>query len=55
MIPDEARPDGEPGSTLSTAIERYIRTIIHLRLKAARERSLEDRTDARRDPGPTGD
>jgi uncharacterized membrane protein len=43
MIPDEARPEREPGSTLSTAIERYIRTIIHLRLKAARERSLEDR------------
>jgi uncharacterized membrane protein len=43
MIPDEARPDKEHSSTLSTAIERYIRTIIHLRLKASRERSLEDR------------
>ena len=43
MIPDEARPDQEHSSSLSAAIERYIRTIIHLRLKASRERSLEDR------------
>jgi uncharacterized membrane protein len=43
MIPDEVRPDTEHSSTLSAAIERYIRTIIHLRLKASGERSLEDR------------
>ena len=35
------RPD-EP-SALSATIERYIRTIIRLRLKAARERTLDDR------------
>ena len=49
MIPDETRPDGEPGSTLSTAIERYIRTIIHLLLKAACERPSKT---ASRTPSP---
>jgi uncharacterized membrane protein len=33
----------DPSPTLSATIERYIRTIIHLRMKAARERTLQDR------------
>ncbi len=37
--------DATPGAdtALSATIERYIRTIINLRLKAARERTLQDR------------
>jgi uncharacterized membrane protein len=30
-------------TTLSATIERYIKTIINLRLKAARDRTIEDR------------
>jgi uncharacterized membrane protein len=37
----EALQDSSP--TLSATIERYVRTIISLRLKAARERSTQDR------------
>jgi uncharacterized membrane protein len=37
----DAAPGG--GTALSATIERYIRTIINLRLKAARERTLQDR------------
>jgi len=33
----------EPPTGLSAAIERYIRTIVRLRMKAARERSIQDR------------
>jgi uncharacterized membrane protein len=38
--------NGQPdrhSSTLTNAIERYIRTIIHLRMKAAGERTTEER------------
>lgn len=41
------QPDIDPAvgadTALSATIERYIRTIINLRLKAARERTLQDR------------
>ncbi len=42
---DRNEPDLSQDSnpTLSATIERYIRTIIRLRIKAARERSLQDR------------
>jgi uncharacterized membrane protein len=42
---DQPDIDAAPGddTALSATIERYIRTIINLRLKAARERTLQDR------------
>jgi uncharacterized membrane protein len=42
---DQAETDVSQGANtaLSATIERYIRTIINLRLKAARERTLQDR------------
>ena len=43
MNPEEAELPYEPTPALSATIERYIRTIIHLRLKAARERTVQDR------------
>ena len=43
LNPGEKDDDGEDNPALSKVIERNIRTIIQLRLKAARERSLQDR------------
>jgi len=43
MDQDEEHLLDDRNPTLSTAIERYIRTIIRLRLKAARERTLQER------------
>lgn len=43
MDPDEAELFKDRNPAISDAIERYIRTVIHLRMKAARERTLEDR------------
>lgn len=48
-MPDNRHPQNEsdtgeePSSTVNKAIEKYIRTIVHLRLKAARERTPEQR------------
>jgi len=39
----ETKDNAEDNPALSNVIERNIRTIIHLRLKAARERGLQDR------------
>jgi uncharacterized membrane protein len=41
---EEIEDHAQDNPALSNVIERNIRTIIHLRLKAARERSLQDRT-----------
>ena len=41
MPEDVPSDDGSPG--IPSPIERYIRTIIHLRMKAARERSTQQR------------
>jgi uncharacterized membrane protein len=41
--PEEDDLFKERNPAISDAIERYIRTIIHLRMKAARERTFEDR------------
>ena len=41
--PEEQADHAEDNPALSKVIERNIRTIIHLGLKAARERSLQDR------------
>ncbi|MBE3074863.1 MAG: DUF1003 domain-containing protein [Actinobacteria bacterium] len=43
MGQDEKDASQGATTTLSATIERYIRTIISLRLKAARERTLQDR------------
>ena len=43
MQPDQPKPKGKNNPGLSNVIERNIRTIVHLRTKAARERSLGDR------------
>lgn len=43
MDQDEEHLLDDRNPTLSTAIERYIRTIIRLRMKAARERTLQER------------
>ncbi|MGH2607129.1 MAG: DUF1003 domain-containing protein, partial [Anaerolineales bacterium] len=43
MNQDDADIAHDPNPTLSATIERYIRTIIRLRLKAAPERTLQDR------------
>lgn len=43
MNAQEENSPQQPSPTITSAIDRYIRTIIHLRMKAARERSLEDR------------
>ena len=40
---DEKEDDEKDNPALSKVIERNIRTIIHLRTKAARERSLQGR------------
>ncbi|HEX9840551.1 MAG TPA: DUF1003 domain-containing protein [Anaerolineales bacterium] len=44
---DSRHPQNESGEqtnpTVNKAIERYIRTIVHMRLKAARERTPEQR------------
>ena len=40
---NESGTGEEPNSTVNRAIERYIRTIVHMRLKAARERTPEQR------------
>jgi uncharacterized membrane protein len=48
-MPDNRKPQNESGTshetnpTVNRAIERYIRTIVHMRLKAARERTPEQR------------
>src|SRR5574341_207398 len=43
MDQDEERLLDDRNPTVSNAIERYIRTIIRLRLRAAHERTLQDR------------
>lgn len=43
MNQDDADLFTDPTPALSATIERYIRTIVRLRIKAARERSVEDR------------
>lgn len=40
---DQSSTDHKANPTANRAIERYIRTIVHMRLKAARERSPEQR------------
>jgi uncharacterized membrane protein len=43
MDQDEKDANRSANTTLSATIERYIRTIINLRLKAARDRTIQDR------------
>jgi uncharacterized membrane protein len=43
MDQNEADVQLEPSTGLSAAIERYIRTIVRLRMQAARERTFQDR------------
>ena len=40
---NESGTGEEPSSAVNRAIEKYIRTIVHMRLKAARERTPEQR------------